>query len=75
MPLPTVANRHHSNLYLMSKPKNRCVTNGLVHYVRRRSNYRYQACNGVIVYNFTDKSQALTCLLCIVREQHDHQTT
>lgn len=54
--------------------KDRCVTNGLVHFVRRRSNYRYQACNAVVVYNATDESIPLTCFQCIVKERHARRT-
>lgn len=60
----------------MSKPKNRCVTNSLVHYVkrgghRRRQNYHVQQCNAVVVYNVTDQAMALTCIICIAKEQRD----
>ena len=51
----------------IKRRKDRCTTNGLVHFVRRRSNYRYQSCNGVIVYNATDDLIPLTCFQCIVR--------
>lgn len=59
----------------MSKLKNRCVTNGIVHatYRPRRNNYWTQRCNGVVVYNATDEALPLQCLICTVKELRNGQ--